>query len=221
VAKRYTDRQMALILKRAAERQAEGADASHSLADIQQIAQQVGIDASLIAEAALTIRDRDGQPGEVLGPSAAYRVSRRLESPGVPIDSAALLEVIRDRMPDLGESRPLPDGFEWYSGPAENKTFVSVTTRSDGTTVRIDGRQSGPKIGLYLLAGTVTIVAGGVVTVAAPVVGVGVAAGLFVATFGAARAAWSAIARRSRARAEQLVDALAERIARHPPDEAK
>jgi hypothetical protein len=41
---RYTDEQMALILKRAAELQSAGEEQIHTLAEIQQIAQQVGIE---------------------------------------------------------------------------------------------------------------------------------------------------------------------------------
>src|SRR5262245_38849338 len=58
--KLFTDQQMALILKRAAERQAAGAEPTHSLESIQDIARQVGIDSALVADAAATIERSSG-----------------------------------------------------------------------------------------------------------------------------------------------------------------
>ncbi len=211
---RYSDRQMALILKRAAERQAAGGEAVHTLAEIQQIAQQVGISAELVAEAAAKVATHGSRGAAILGDRAAYTVTAHV--PGAPreLDRNSIVETIRDHMPQLGAVNALPDGVEWYAGPADNKIAVTVTSTEAGTTVRIDGRQHGPKTGLYLAASTVSVVAMLAGLIASPETAVVLGVSSTVLTFGGARLAWDRIARRARLRALRLKAALVGRMKR-------
>jgi hypothetical protein len=210
---KFTDQQMALILKRAAERQAQGGEAVHSLESIQDIARQVGIDPQLVADAAATL-ERGREPGSLLGPPSAYRSSRRL-APGA-LDQTSVLSTIRDYLPFAGEPRPVEGGFEWHAGPADNKTLIAVTSRADATTLRIDARQDGPKAMTYLLATTVGGLAGGVSVALLSSISLGLGAGVGVAALAAslasARAFWNRFARRRDKRLHDLSDALARQL---------
>jgi hypothetical protein len=206
----FTDHQMALILKRAAERQAAGGEPTHSLESIQDIARQVGIDSDLVADAAATIDKSDASVSSFLGAPSAYRASRRLIAASPTIDHAAVLDTIRDHLPFAGEVRQVGNGIEWHAGPADNKTIVALSPRADGgISLRIDARQQGPKALAYLAAGSVGLVAS-VVSVGVlrgPGVAVGVAA--MAASFAGARTLWNRLAKRRDERLRHLGNALA------------
>jgi hypothetical protein len=210
--RKFTDQQVALILKRAAERQVESGDAAHSLESIQDIAREVGIDPRVVAEVAATL-DASHTESTLFGASSAYRSSRRLALNASTIDHAAVLATIREHLPLAGEKRDVGDGIEWHSGPADNKTVVAITPSAGGATLRIDVRQHGPKAMAYIGAGIVGMVAG-VASVAAlhgPGVAVGVAA--FWSSFAGARAIWNRHARTRDQRMGGLSDALAAQLA--------
>jgi hypothetical protein len=207
---KYTDQQMALILKRAAEMQAAGDESSHSLESIQEIARQVGIDPRLVAEAATSL-DAPRANRSLFGAPSAFRVARRLSGSAVPIDHAAVLGTIRDHLPFAGEARNVGDGIEWHSGPADNKTVVAISPTANGPMLRIDARQHGTKAMLYLAAGTVgvTVGAASVALLSVPAVAVAVGVGTFAASFAGARAIWNRHAKRQSKRFRALSDALA------------
>lgn len=216
--RKFTDQQMALILKRAADRQADDGDASHSLESIQEIAREVGIDPRVVAEVAATL-DVSRAATTLFGASSAYRSSRRIVSNMSTIDRAAILAAIREHLPLVGEKRDVGDGIEWHSGPADNKTVVAVTPTPSGAMLRIDMRQHGLKAGTYIAAGTVGLIAGvvSVATLHGPGVAVGV--GAFWASLAGARAIWNRHARRREQRMRGLSDALAAQLASGESDE--
>lgn len=216
---KYTDRQMALILKRAAELQAVGDEPAHSLESIQQIAQQVGIDPRVVADVAANLGSKGGS-SSFFGASSAYRASRRVPRAAGPIDHAAVMATIRDHLPSAGEAREVGDGIEWHSGPADNKTVVAISPGADGVVLRIDVRQQGPKVGTYLGAGTVGLLAGVVSVGMLSGVGVGVGLGVLGLSFAGARALWNRHAENRRRRLQRLSDALAEQLkgSEPPPD---
>jgi len=204
---KYTDQQMALILKRAAEQQAAAGEATHSLEAIQDIARQVGIDPALVANAAQNL-DAPAQASHVMGEPSAHRISRRLQRAPTSIDSAALLAIIRDHLSMTGEIRPLGDGLEWHAGIAENKFVVTVAPTTAGPAVRIDARQHGPKALAYMAAG----ITGGIALLVGAGVGHGLGAAAGIAVLGAsvagARAVWNRYARRRNERLRALTEAL-------------
>jgi hypothetical protein len=202
---KFTDQQMALILKRAAERQAEGGEPVHSLESIQEIARQVGIDPRLVADAAATLET--SRDSSLFGAPSAFRSSRRL--PLRSIDHAAVLATIRDHLTYAGEARHVGDGIEWHSGPADNKTVIAVAPGAEGTTLRIDARQHGPKAMLYIGAATVGVVAGVVGAALLSGIGVGVGLAALATSFAGARAIWNHQAHRRDKRLRDLSDALA------------
>ncbi|MGB7211430.1 MAG: hypothetical protein WBC97_02280 [Gemmatimonadales bacterium] len=201
---------MALILKRATELQAAGEEPVHTLAAIQQIAQQVGIDPRLIAEAAASLGPAAEARVHFFGAPSTYHLSRRLGRPLPSCDHAAVLAMIRAHMPLVGEAKEFAGGVEWQSGPADNKTAITFTPTTDETIVRISGRALGPKVIHYLSAGVLTMLIGVLGTAVSPAVGAGLALAMLVASFSVARMLWDRTAARGRARAQGLLDALSE-----------
>jgi hypothetical protein len=212
---RYTDEQMALILKRAADLQSAGEEQIHTLAEIQQIAQQVGIEPRLIATAAAGLptqtQDR-ANDGALFGAPSSYRLTRHLPGSPLAAQRARLIATIRDHMSQVGSVSEFDDRIEWYAGPADNKAAVTIEPSESETVIRVDMRQHGPKVGLYLLAGTVTLVAAVAGTIASPVVGMAVGAGTLVSTFTGARAWWGRIAARRERRVGGLMEALTNEV---------
>jgi hypothetical protein len=210
MARLFTDHQMALILKRAAERQAAGGEPTHSLESIQDVARQVGIDSDLVADAAARIDKSGTSVSSLLGAASAYRASRRLVAASTAIDHAAVLDTIRDHLPLAGEATQVGGGIEWHAGPADNKTVVALSPRADGgISLRIDARQQGPKALAYVAAGTVGLIASAVsvAVLHGPGVAVGVAA--IAASFAGARTLWNRVAKRRDERLRNLGNALA------------
>src|SRR5262245_7953708 len=103
---RYSEREMALILKRAADldgRDAEKSIARYSLADIQEIAAGAGIDAATVSAAAAELR-RPAQTNWLLGGPTRFRAELRAP---VSVSSTAfgeLVETIRIQTSLQGDS---------------------------------------------------------------------------------------------------------------------
>jgi len=211
--KLFTDQQMALILKRAAERQAAGDEPTHSLESIQDIARQVGIDSALVADVAATIDKSDNGVVFLLGAPSAYRESRRLAGASATMDLGAVLETIRDHLPFAGEVRHVREGIEWHAGPADNKTVVALSPRAGGGVhLRIDARQQGPKALAYLAAGTVGLIASVVSITRLHGLGVAVGVAAIAVSFAGARMLWNHVAKRRDKRLLDLGNALAGQI---------
>lgn len=207
---KFTDQQMALILKRAAESQAAGDEPTHSLESIQELARQVGIDPLRVADAAAALHKPE--TSALFGAPSAFRESRRVDETVHAIDKAQLLSTIRDYLAFAGEPRNVGDGIEWHGGPGDNKTVVSIAPSESGTVVRVDVRQHGPKVGSFLgaaAAGLLCVLVGGAVwSVPGAAVGVGALAGSLAAT----RALWNRHVTRRDRRLRELMNALVEKI---------
>jgi hypothetical protein len=212
---RYTDDQMALILKRAAELQSAGEDQTHTLAEIQQIAQQVGIEPRLIAAAAAGLPAQTqgrATDGVLFGASSSNRHTLRLPGSPPAARRAELIATIRDHMAQVGAVREFADRIEWYAGPADNKAAVTIEPTESETVIRVDLRQHGPKVGLFLLAGAVTLVATVTGTIASPAIGMAIGAGTLVSTFAGARTWWGRIVARRQRRVDALMKALTDEV---------
>jgi transposase-like protein len=213
---KYTDQQMALILKNAAERQAAAGEATHSLESIQEIARQVGIDPQLVADAASNLDTRKGT-SRVMGEHSAHRISRRLRSAPTSIDSAALLATIRDHLLMTGDIRQIGDGLEWRAGSSDDVIVIAVSPNTAGPAVRIDARHHGKKAVAYLGAG----ITGGIAVLLGAALGAGTGAAVGVAALGAsfagARAIWNRYARRRNERLRVLSDALVSQLESEGP----
>ena len=218
---RYTEQQLVEILRRAAERQ-EGLttepDGRFSLAEIQQIASEVGIAPAHIAVAAAELAHSSSQPlpSTVLGAPIAFRFERWLDGE-IPTSAIGdLFDVARRETGLQGQVSEALDTVEWRGRSSMGLTVVSVARRDGrtqitvyvartdaaavvGITTGVGGVASAAVIGTMLAAGAAAvgpIAVAGVVAVSLGWAGSG--------TWLAMRGIWRRVARKWVARTDAL-----------------
>ena len=214
--RRYSDKEMALILRRAVELQSheagDGDAAGHSLEQIQQIASEVGIDPVLVSEAASAVeRPRRGGARGILGPPTTYQDERTVGRVWSKEDATDLIEVIRRVMPRAGRVSEVADSLEWRDATDFGTTVVTVTAKRGQTRLIANGRYGLGAGFVYLFGGLAGLIGGLLAGVPAgsAQAGLGVAGGVLLVGVLAARAIWSRMARGSEGRLREVVDALA------------
>ena len=138
---RYTEQQLAEILRRAAERQ-EGLtadpDGRFSLTEIQQIAAEVGIESAHVAAAAAEIEQRpDPPPSGALGAPTAFRFERWLDGEIPQSAIGELFDLARRKIGLQGQVSEALDTVEWRATGHFGSTVVSVARRSGRTKISV------------------------------------------------------------------------------------
>lgn len=220
-SERYSEQEMALILKRAAELQ-EGADGravQRTLAEIQEIANEVGIDAAFVSEAVAELRRPQVHVGW-LGAPTRFHDERSIPGALTPAEIGELLDQARGELGLHGEVHQVFDGVEWRArsalgmsiltlGPRAGRTRIALTTERLDQAVAIAAGSVG--IGLLAALGGVAIAIN--VTDNALLASGIVAASAIAGTVVSARALWHGVAERWRRRTRSIVGALADRAA--------
>lgn len=213
---RYTDEQMALILRRAAELQARGEDAVHRLRDIQRAAAEAGIDPALVARAAAELAGalpspNDPLQGDLFGASRRIVIDRWIENPTVSATSPQVLAAIRKHAPELGQVRQIGDGIEWRCGTGYSEWVVMVSPSGRGVRVQVAGSFEGRHFMLNFAALGVGVASGLAMLAIAPPLAAALPVGIGAWGFAGlgARGLWNRSARRELERLERLADAAA------------
>lgn len=183
-SRRYTDQEVALIIKRAAELQeADPADATRpsgmSLAELEQVAREAGLDPTLVRRAA---REFDTRAPEVstskfLGGPSTIRLERTVEGEAPLTSYELLVEEIRRSLDDPGFAGTVGRTLTWTStmsgrrGFRDRRVAVTVTARDGCTTIRVEESMQRFAHGVFGLSLGVT---GGYGGMASMGVGVGV-----------------------------------------------
>jgi len=218
---RYSEREMAVILKRAAELEGREADKSlahYTLAEIQEIAAGAGIDADTVTAAAAELR-HPPRTNWLLGGPTRFRAERRTP---VTVPSTAfgeLVETIRFETSLQGESSQVFDGLEWRAQDASGFMFVTVTPRASETRVTVIAARGDEVV----LAGTVGVISAIAIAAAsipllvsagAPpaVVSVTAAVAAASAMVATTRAMWRRRADRWTQRTTEIADAVTRRL---------
>ncbi|UCG86092.1 MAG: hypothetical protein JSW71_19645 [Gemmatimonadota bacterium] len=202
--RRYSDREMALILRRAADLQAHGADAvrqeqSHTLAEVEQLAVEVGIDPRYVAEAAQAV---DAEPtvksAPVLGAPTGYQIGRVIAGEVSEAEFADVLDAIRRTTGKRGEVSRVLGSLEWRSVSVKGESFVTVSPREGKTAIRIGGQYGRGAVFVYgLVAGIgAALLVGASVSTGSPI-DLGTLAAVGAGSYLAARTAWQAVAGRA------------------------
>ena len=150
--RRFNDEEVALIIKRAAELQqteaiADDSTSALTLAEVEQIAKEAGIDPSLIRRAAQTL-DR---PGDANRPSAwagapTRLVFERVVDGEISLDEhEALIDTIRRALGDNGMPSVFGRTLAWSSSMhgsrrrgAGRQVDVNIVSRGGVTTIRVE-----------------------------------------------------------------------------------
>lgn len=224
---RYSDQEVALILRRAAEMQAgargsvETADGL-SLAALEEIAREAGIDPSLVRRAALEVEDRRAAAphNAALGAPSRLIIERRLTSEPTAHDYEMLAAELRRALTPTGHVEIVGRSFGWSSGrfgETDRQVAVTVTPRARGAVLRIE-ESLGPLAG-GVFGGIVGGVGGGgfgvalgvgLGVLASPVLAVGGAAVCVVGSYALARSIFGSVATRRGAALRELADRLLE-----------
>ncbi|AHG91589.1 hypothetical protein J421_4052 [Gemmatirosa kalamazoonensis] len=230
--RRFDDDEVSLILRRAGELQeARQSDAGGmSLADLESVAREAGLDPALVRQAAAELSPRDaaaaalpGPGGGFLGAPTLLRYERVVDGEVPPAEYDVLVDEIRRSMNDVGTFSMLGRTLAWGSTPAmqrgqagSRQVSVTVVARGGRTAIRVEERVTSLAGGLF--GGIMGGVGGGGSGIA---VGTGLAVlhsalaaaglwGLLIAgSYGLARTIFTRIVRRRAGQLSSLADRLA------------
>lgn len=142
--RKYSDEQMALILRRVGDLQAQRDDGRHSLAEIQEIARQVGLDPALVAHVAAGL-PRRAAVFPAPSSSLVQTVETVLPQRVTPEQMGRLVDAVRRASGAQGTSRQVFDTVEWRWGSEHELVDlrVTITPAADRTNVRVQHDASG------------------------------------------------------------------------------
>lgn len=221
--RRYTEKEFALILRRASELQARptalpSGEQGLSLPEIAAVAREVGIDPALVERAALEL----GQPStrglaRVLGGEARSRIEATVPGTLAEGDYQRVADAVRRATGLHGEARQELGSLEWSHRSDVSHLFVTVTPGEDTTAVVVSADRSSAQAMTWLFSGLVSLIAAGITgavlepsTVAG---GAGIVAGMLGVGAVTARTIWSSATRRFEARMEAVLAAVRREIA--------
>jgi hypothetical protein len=216
--RRFTDREMKLIFERAGEADvAAQSEQGYSLAEMQEIALQVGLNPIDIAKAASTIRAPESSY-PILGAPVRFHASRTLPARLTEDGIASVAFRIREATGFHGELRNVPGGVEWRVRTATGLFVVDFTTRGDGTridlTVARDDEAVLTAMGAGAAGAIAGVAAGYFVANALQVVAFGEVVVSAVTAIGGAWAAmrllWPRVARRWAKKTDALMQSISE-----------
>jgi hypothetical protein len=219
--RRFTEREFAVILRKATELQKTGEGSAErtaglTLREIQQIAAEAGIDPDLVARAADAVA-RGAAPGEgrrFWGPPGTFQLTAAIDRQLSADDLSRLMEVVRYEVRQPGSVHEVLGSVAWKSDGKENAIEVRLTPRDGKTRIELLSEQTAYKAMFYILSGTTGFLAS-VLTlssldVAKPVV---LAVSFLLAPLLGALAArpfWASWAGRQRERLSRLIGTLKE-----------
>lgn len=223
---RFTDRETALILKRAAELEETlapgGAGRGLTLAEIEGIAREVGIDPERVREAAAQIASAR-EPGGFapLGPHPTRKVVRAVPRRLARGELAELIPVIEGHLQTPGTVTEALDSVQWTRKEGNATLQISLRPRDEETQIHVAERYE-PRIRgmLHGLPAAWGGMIGFVIGMSLGLPGVlvaGMAGGWVLLGAGIGRAVWTRISRRSQKKVKQLAAVLAERAGRSRP----
>jgi hypothetical protein len=211
--RRYSDREMALILKRAATLQEQGPDAasqdqSHTLTELERVAVEVGIDPRYVAEAAAAV---DAEPtakkAPLLGAPTSYQVARIIEGEVPETEFGELLDAIRLVTGRHGEVSRVLGAFEWKSSGPSGETYVAIAPRRGKTSIRLGGRYGAGAGFVYSVTGVIgaALLVGTSVSTGSPI-DLGTLAAVAGGSYLAARTAWQVLAGKTERRLRKILE---------------
>lgn len=154
MARRYTEEETALVLKRAAELAAHSPSSSEArgmtLAEIEQVGREAGIDKALVRRAAKELQRpiQTGSHSAFLGGPTMIRIERIIEGEVPERVYEFLVEEIRAQLGEMGNASTLGRSLAWTTGPvmqgstSTRAVNVSVTPRNGQTTLRVEEKLS-------------------------------------------------------------------------------
>jgi hypothetical protein len=210
----FTDREVRLIFERAG--QLDGAsdrgERRLSLAEIQQIGAQAGLDPRDVAAAAESIRAASIDE-RLSGAPARFRIGARIDERLGEDGLSALVHAARDATGYHGSVSYGGGGAEWRARSALGAVIVSAHVESSGTRIDVVVSREDARAVATIASGVAGLALGGwVASFAGHAFGASVATSLVAGAataaasgWGIARATWRPISRRWAERARELL----------------
>jgi len=232
-SRRFNEKEVAQIIKRASEMQVDDATPAStttgmSLAELEQVAREAGLDPALVRRAAtdLDTRVTERKPSLFVGAPTSLQLERTIDGE-IPVEEyESLVLEIQRILGEMGTASTLGRTLQWTMSPQSGRHHsgrtvqVVITPRHGHTTIRIDEPLGGLAGGLF--GGLMGGMGGGLSGVA---VGIGVGAfhsgtvavglmGVFVSSsYLLARTIFGQVSRRRGARLQELMSRLADHVA--------
>jgi hypothetical protein len=145
--RRFTDREVALVLRRAVELEKDSsADGSASgrglsIADLKEIAAEAGISPDVIGRAIAELESRKGlEPLSIAGPSAVSREVRAVPRELSAKDLGELIRIVDQEVADQGTVQEALGTVRWTSQGRFLSTQVSLEPSQGETLMRVEER---------------------------------------------------------------------------------
>jgi hypothetical protein len=214
--RRFSDREFALILRRAAELQEsvleESASGGLTLSEMKGIGASAGIDPDLIAQAATTLPSDEPPRSWWRAAASRFHFAETVEGHLPKTALADLIEVARQETDVEGQISQVLETVEWRASSALAKTRLSVTRGESRTRIRV-AVDADTVEGITIAVGSMTGVLGTLVVGALLPVNslpeiIMLAAGGMVATYGALQLTWKMLASRAEDRGRELMESV-------------
>jgi len=208
----FTHQEMRLIFERAGISEAMRDDSRrYTLAEIEAIGLEAGLDVGDIRRAATTVRDVS-VAHRLLGAPTRFHASHFVEPPLGEERLADVVEALRRDAELHGDLRFVPDGVEWQARPALGAIIVHFAPRRKGTRITVLVAREDAALLAVLVGcgiGFLTGVVAGVTTMVASNGAALLGLGAFVTgTVAGAYASMRLIWRRASKRAEGITKSL-------------
>ena len=213
----FTHQEMRLIFERAGMAEAmRERPRPYTLAEIEAIGAEAGLDVGDIRRAAATVRELSFAH-RILGSPTRFQASYFVKSALGEERLADIVDAVRREVGLHGELRFVPDGVEWQARPALGAIIVHFAPRRKGTRISVlVAREDAAVVAVLVgcVAGFVTgVVAGVAVTVASDGVALLGMAAFVTGTVAGAYASMRLIWRRASRRAAGITKSLLATIA--------
>lgn len=226
---KYTESEFALILRKAIELQERrgAVDAAHglSLAEIQAIAAEIGLEPGLVEQAAsLVPRTGAGKMARLFGGPSVYQMEYSVAGEFPKDDFGKVVDAIRRITGHQGQVTEVLGSLEWQTVGEVSQILVTVSPRDGLTSVKILANRGPAAVLTFVfpgLAGLIGIGIAGAIIEPSTVPGV---LSIIVAALGGAfltsRTIWKATTARFRTRLRELMASLSTTVV-HSLEEPK
>lgn len=169
--RKYSDREVGLILQRALEpagggQELEASGEGLTLEEIKEIAAEVGIDPSRVETAAASLLEPEAAPvNPYVGIPTTVQLQTTLPHLGIrPEQRPEVLTLIRSVQHRQGVTGSEFGSLEWRAKDVLGARYVSVMPTPDGVRVRVLGNFRDGLFAIGGIAGTLGLAAGAVIT---------------------------------------------------------
>ena len=231
-SRRYNEKEVADIIKRASELQqlesTAESTAGMSLTELEQVAREAGLDPSLVRRAAtdLDTRVSDRKPSTFMGAPTHLMLERTIDGEVPAEEYEALVLEIQRELDGVGQASTLGRSLVWTMQGVDRRRVatrtvqVTVAPRNGRTTIRIEEPLS--QLGFGLFGGLMGGLGGGTSGIAMGIgmgvfnsapIAVGLIGGFVTGSYLLARTIFGRMVRGRGERMQRLMSRLAEHVA--------